>query len=357
MHGSDESTMQYFGWQVGVTYGSGKPGGLDYPHFILLLEEMESNGMNLLSLMMQSYSFYDPLHDGYCWPVQNPALAYYRDESAINAQQSGEFIKRVILDAADRNIDVELFLNWGIWNPAKIERGYPTAHLQQDRHGKAHGWLHCPDSSGAWQAGLDEVTDLLSYYAHPNVKRFAFERVGYQGKDSCYCPATGAAYRAETNKELFAATKTQVQEWKYSHVGHLLQQYITHVKTEKNGIQVGIHTQGNPGWGHNPRDFPKIGVDYLLPHTIQFKTSKREFYQMLDSLTPNPCILHFCARNVALPNYPIWIKTPQIIRKVLSWAFTYSKDHLQGILFFNEPAVSRENKQAIYETLRAFRKL
>ncbi len=347
--------MQYFGWQVGVTYGSGRPGGLDYPYFVTLLDEMESNGMNILSLMMQSYNYYDPLHDGYCWPVQNPSLALYRDESAINAQKTGEFIRRVILDAADRNIDVELGLNWGIWNPAKIKKGYPAANLQENRYGKSSGWLHCPDSSGAWQAGLDEVADLLSFYADPNVKRFAFERVGYQGKDQCYCAATQKAFRAETNHDLFKASKPQVQEWKYSHVGQLLQKYIAHVKNVKRGIKVGIHTQGKPGWGHNPQTFPSLGVDYLLPHTIQFKTSKRQFYQMLDYLGPNPCMLHFCARNVTLPNYPIWIKTPHIIRTVLDWAFKYPKDHVQGILFFNEPAVSSENKRAIYDALKIFR--
>ncbi len=71
--------MKTFGWQVGVTYGSGRPGGLDYPYFVTLLEEMESNGMNLLSLMMQSYGYFDPDHDGYAWPVRNAALKHYQD--------------------------------------------------------------------------------------------------------------------------------------------------------------------------------------------------------------------------------------------------------------------------------------
>ncbi len=347
--------MQFFGWQVGVTYGSGRPGGLDHAYFMNLLDEMATNGMNMLSLMMQSYSFYDALHDGYCWPVRNPALAWYRDETAINAQPSGEFIQRVIQAAADRNIRVDFMLNWGIWNPNTITRGYPNANLQQDRSGQTTGWLHCPDSPDAWQAGLDEVTDLLSYYSHPNVHGFTFERVGYQGNNACFCPATLGAYRRETGQDLLLASKSLFQTWKFAHVGRLLREYISHVKNVKKGIQVGIHTQGKPGWGHNPQSFPNLGVDFVLPHTIQFKTSRWQFHRMLDRLAPNPCILHFCARNVAPPNYPIWIKTPQIIRKVLDWTLKYSKDHMHGILFFNEPMVSRENKQAIYDGLRAFR--
>ncbi len=347
--------MKYFGWQVGVTYGSGRPGGLDYAYFVNLLDEMAANSMNMLSLMMQSYGFYDYLHDGYSWPVRNPALAWYRDESAINAQPGGEFVQRIMQAAADRNISVDLFLNWGIWNPAKITKGYPNAICQQDRSGNASGWLHCPDSPDAWQAGLDEVADLLSYYSHPNVKRFTFERVGYQGNNSCFCPATQAAFRAETGQDLLVAPKSQLQAWKFAHVGRLLTQYITHVKNVKNGIQVGIHTQGKASWGHNPQAFPGIGADCVLPHTIQFKTSKRQLYHMLNYLAPNPCIMHFCARNVAPPNYPIWIKTPSLIHKVLGWVFKYPKDHVHGILFFNEPMVSRENKQAIYDELRVLR--
>jgi len=41
-----------------------------------------------------------------------------------------------------------------------------------------------------WQAGWDEVTDRLSFYAHPNVTSFGFERISYVSSDYCYCPHT-----------------------------------------------------------------------------------------------------------------------------------------------------------------------
>jgi hypothetical protein len=47
-------SIKYYGWQIGLTYGSQRPQGLDYPYCLNLLDEMAAQGMNLLSVMMQS---------------------------------------------------------------------------------------------------------------------------------------------------------------------------------------------------------------------------------------------------------------------------------------------------------------
>ena len=84
--------MKYKGWLVGVTYCTPTKSGLDFKHFENLLNEMEKNGMNLLNLMMISYGFFDPMHDGYCWPVKNPKLNCYIDSNSTNSIKKTEFI-------------------------------------------------------------------------------------------------------------------------------------------------------------------------------------------------------------------------------------------------------------------------
>ncbi len=349
--------LEYVGWQVGITYMSGRPAGLDRTYLMALLDEMVTHGMNLLSLMMISYGYFDPTHDGYAWPVQNPKLECYRDSDAVNANPDSEFLGDVIDEAGDRGITVEFFLNWGIWNPERIQASYPNAHIQVNSGGDPAGWLHCPDSPGGWQLGFDEIADLLEVYPSKSIKRFAFERVGYAGKAFCHCPYTVDVFQEQTGKNLSETSKGDLLAWKQDHVSDLLRKYITHAKELKPGIKVGLHTQGNRWWGHDPAKFPDLGVDFLEPHTIQFKSDRRKktIYKRLRNLAPNPCTIHFCARDQAPANYNLWIKTPKIIQRVLRWIRDYPGDNIEGILFFNEPAVSPANKLGVYGGLEQFK--
>lgn len=309
-----------------------------------LLDEMVEHGMNLISIMMQSYSIYDPIHDGYSWPVRNGKLQAYRDENAMNSDPNTEFLSNIIKEASKRNIEVELFLNYGIWNHQRIKEDYPNSSIQVGRKGEKEGWVHCPDSPGAWQQGLDEVEDLLSFYDDANIKRFAFERLGYKSSRHCHC--------GFTEQKFVDSGATNFDLWKQNRISLLLGKYVDFIRSVRPDIKIGLHSQGKSSWGHDPKRFRAVGIDYVLPHTIQFKTSKRRLYKMLDHLHPNDCILHFDARNTAPRDYPIWIKTPRIIRRVLRRINKYKEnrgDHIKGFLFFNEPMVSRDNKSAIYE--------
>lgn len=353
----DAKRFRYLGWQVGLTYQTAAPEGLDRDHFLRLLDEMAANRMNALSLMMLSYGFYDPGHDGYAWPVRHETLEPYRDAKAINAQASHEFMRGIIDAAAERGIAIHLFLNWGIWNPEKIALNYPTATLQHARDAAPEGWLHCPDSPGAWQLGLDEATDLLSFYKHPNVKSYAFERISYQSQSRCYCPYTQQAFLEATGIPLEQATPMQIEAWKNDHIGAYLKTYTQHIKQVRPDITIGLHSRCGQGWGHDPKRLQQNGIDYLLPHTIQFPTKKIELYATLKRLAPNPCVLHFCSRDRRPANYDLWIKTPEIIDEALQWVQDYPGDNIDGILFFNEPATSPTNKQAVYQGIRRFERV
>ncbi|MFH1922900.1 MAG: hypothetical protein ABIP48_23800 [Planctomycetota bacterium] len=351
--------LKYVGWQVGVTYQATARQGRDRDSLMRLLDEMAQHRMNLLSLMMISHGFYDPNHDGYCWPVRNPRLKHYWDSNSINGRESTEFVRDVIAAAADRGIETQLFMNWGIWNPDRIQAAYPAASPQINRQEALAAktskyWLHCPDSPGAWQAGLDEVADLLTYYDHPNVTSYGLERLSYGGAQYCFCPHTQEKYRQEMGASIFDESAAGLEAWKRKHVGDYLSQYVEHIKRVKPDAGTWLHTQCAAGWGHDPPQLKACGIDYVVPHTIQFRETKLGIHQKLERLAPNPCVLHFCTRDRRPANYPLWIKTPEIIAEVIDWVLDYPGDNLAGIMFFNENATSPRNKEAAYEQIKRF---
>ena len=346
--------LRYLGWQVGLTYQTREPGGLDRDYMMRLLDDMATNRMNLLSLMMLSYSYFDPEHDGYCWPVRNPKLKHYWDSNCINGNESKEFVHEIIEAAAARGIEIQLMMNWGIWNTEKIKMGYPSVLPQQRRDGTSHPCLHCPDSERAWQAGLDEVEDLLTYYRHPNVTSYAFERISYASSGYCYCARTQEIYERETGSPIFNADDVQLEEWKKRHISACIKRYVAHIKSIRPTIAISLHTRCARGWGHDPARLSDSGIDCLQPHTLHFQESKGQIYKKLTYLAPNRCVLHFCTRDRRPANYDLWIKTPEIIAQALDWVYEYPGDNLDGILFFNETATSPRNKQAVYDLIRRF---
>ena len=354
----DGRKIKYVGWQIGVTYQAPDPHGLSRDYLLRLLDEMAANRMNLLSLMMISYGVFDAVHDGYCWPVRNEKLRHYRDASARNAEPSTEYVQEVIKAAADRGIAVQLFMNCGIWNAEKIRHGYPDSLQQQTRKEAEQNlpgsWVHCFDSPGGWQAALDEVADLLGFYDSPNVTSYGLERISYVGPDWCYCKATQDLFHRQTGESLLKASPERIEAWKTENVTGYLRSYAEHVRRLRPGMGVWLHTQCAPGWGHDPKRLAAAGVDGLLPHYVQFREDETQVHRRLEYLAPNPCVLHFCVRDQAPKNYPIWIKTPEIIRETIDWALRYPGDNLAGLLFFNETATSARNKAAVYEQIKRF---
>ncbi|HBO44010.1 MAG TPA: hypothetical protein DD670_08770 [Planctomycetaceae bacterium] len=356
---SEPRVLRHVGWQAGITYQAPGAGGMTRDELMRLLDEMAEHRMNLLSLMMLSYAYFDPNHDGYCWPVGNANLKHYWDERSINGRPETEFVREVIQAAADRGVAVQLFMNWGIWNPQRIREGYHSANSQVGRAqaiaGKdGTGWLHCPDSPGAWQAGLDEVADLLTFYDHPNVKSYSLERLSYGNPNQCFCRYTQEHFNKDTGQSLLEASDEALAAWKARRIGGLLKDYASHIRTVKPNTQVWLHTQCSPSWGHDPATMRANTIDFLCPHTIQFPETREALYRKLDRLAPNRCVLHFCTRDQRPKNYKLWIKTPEILTEVLGWAREYPGDNLAGLLFFNPSATSSRNRRTVYEQLKHF---
>ena len=353
---SPSRRLKYVGWQVGLTYQTKTPGGLTRDDMMRLLDDMARNRMNFLSLQMLSFGHFDPKHDGYCWPVANEKMRPLWDSKAINGRPETEYLREVIEEAAERGIEIQLFMNWGIWNPEKVRIGYPDAGVLErrplpDKPRRRRPWFYCADTPGAWQLGLDEVKDLVTYYSHPNVVSYGFENLC---SHDCFCPATQAKYRREKGKSLLEATKQERDEWSKDRVSRLLKKYVEYIHGIRPKLQMWLHTRCTIDQGHDEKRLRKCGFDYLLPHTFHFPISKQKFFRMLRHMEPNECVLHFSARDIRPTNYPLWIQTPESIAEKVDWVLDYPGKNLAGILFYNPNAMSKKNVRAVYEQIKRF---
>lgn len=348
----------YLGWQIGITYEADMPSGNTLPKMVALLDEMACNGMNILSLMMTSYAYFDPAHDGFAWPVQNKRLECFRDKRCLNANAKTEFVSRVIEEAERRGIEIQLFSNLAIYNPERIAASYPDAALQKERNGKERQWLFCPDSPDVWQLENDETEDLLKFYNHRNVKSIAFERLSYSS-GSCYCAASAEKFMRETGRSMadYGEGDALFDEWKVNSISEKIAELNKRIKTLKPSIQVWLHSSCAPGWGHASARLKGAGVDCVVPHVAHFVMDKAGFNTLLDRVGPNDTVLHFCVRDKVLKNYNIWQKSPANIEEIGEWALQYAQanPHLKGILFFNENTVSDENRAEVYRLIKKFK--
>ncbi len=349
----DGRKLKYVGWMAGITHQQ-SDGGIDRDTMMCLLDEMAENKMNILSLLMQANGFYSLHQDGFCWPVQNPKLKHNWDASSINGQAATEYVREAIVAAADRGIEIQMFTSWGQWNPEKITKGYPTAKVRVTRKGEPSAWTHCADSPGAWQAGLDEVADLLTYYNHPNVKSFGFETLRYGGT-VCYCKYTQEAYRRDTGLSMLDANRAQLNAWKTNQICRYLKKYVEHIHRIRPELSVWLHTQCAPGTGHDPARLGNCGIECLLPYTLQRSLeTKAQIHQKLERLSPNPCVLHFDTRAKDLPKYKIATKTPKIIEQAIDGILEFPGNNLAGLMFWNRFTTPPRNLKAVYEQIKRF---
>ncbi|MBN1589679.1 MAG: hypothetical protein JW888_09200 [Pirellulales bacterium] len=348
--------LKYVGWQVGLTYQTTTPGGLSRDDMMRLLDAMARHRMNLLSLQMLSFAHFDPKHDGYCWPVTNPKLRPLWDSTAINGRPETEYIREVIASAAERGIEVQLFMNCCIWNPEKVRQSYPDAGLLErrprpSRPRATRPWFYCSDASGTWRLIIDEVTDLLTYYSDPNVTSYGFENMC---SHDCFCPATREKYRRETGKSLLEASDDERDTWSKRRISALLTRYVSHIRSIRPGLDVWLHSRCTNDQGHDPKRLRDCGINYLLPHTFHFPITKEKFHRSLRHMEPNRCVLHFSARDIRPSNYPLWVQTPKSIAEKIDWVLDYPGENLAGIVFYNPNAMSPRNIKAVYEQIGRF---
>lgn len=344
----------YKGWQTGVTYEAKDKKGVSIESMLMLLDEMYKRRMNFLSLMMVSYAYFDPMHDGLCWPVRNKKLECLRDKDCINAQKETEFVTTVIAEAEKRGISVQLFTNIGIYNPQRVKLSYPDALEQVSKNKDNYKWLFCPDSPGAWELEKDEMEDLLNTYNHRNVKSIGYERISYAG-GSCFCDFSQKTFKHYTGNDLsgYSRGDNVFEEWKILNITDKLKTFNDCIREIRSDMKICLHTSLASGWGHEADKLKGAGVDCVMPHIAHFPINQNDFNTLLDSIYPNDIILQVCVRNKALSNYNIWAKTPQIIKDIGTWIKDYKSNHsnLKGVVFFNENTVSNENRKAVYDLI------
>jgi hypothetical protein len=169
-----------------------------------------------------------------------------------------------------------------------------------------------------------------------------------------FCPHTRRHFQQDTGKPMLEASADELETWRKERITALLTRYVEHIHRLRPKLGVALHTQCGTGWGHDPKRLGACGFNSLAPHTFQFRETRESFHRLLDRLAPNPCVLHFCSRDVRPQNYALWIKTPEIIAEGISWVLDYPGENVKGIVFFNPNATSPRNRQAVYEQIKRF---
>ena len=137
--------------------------------------------------------------------------------------------------------------------------------------------------------------------------------------------------------------------WKDNAARRYLGEHVALVRRLHPGIQVWAHTGGEPRWGHFPHVLRDVGVDCVANHGQHFLPTKEAFHQQLDWLAPVPCVPHICVRDLPTNNYPVAVRTPEMIREYESWLRDYPGKRIIGVMFFNEAHTTETNKQAVYD--------
>ena len=352
--GEDSPMFRHLGWQVGLSYQTPRPEGKRPEELCRLTGEMRDGGMNLLSLMLVSYSYFDD-HDGFCWPTRRKSLRCYRDEHSLNANEKTEFLGKIIAEAKRAGMHVQLMTNWGLWNPERIIKGYPGAAVQQGADGRRKGWLHCPDNPDVYRCGRDVMLDALECYADCGVDSYAIEYPGYAG---CLCRSTREAFARETGKTLTPqwarANAAAFERWKQKHIGAILKRLVGEVRAEFPGVEIWLHTACARGRGHSPEFIQKAGIPTTIPYMMHTAGDFSDITRNLRAVHPLSAVGHVCVRSKPFKNYPIPPKTPELIRTFFNAVEQTTADNLAGLMFFNESCVSDENRKAVYEGIQRF---
>lgn len=350
----DRPGLRHLGWQVGLSYQTPRPEGKRPGELRRLIAEMRAGGMNLLSLMLVSYSYFDN-HDGFCWPTRRKSLQCYRDQHSVNANEKTEFLGRIVEEAKRAGMHVQLMTNWGLWNPERIVNGYPGATVQQGPDGRSKGWLHCPDNPDVYRCGRDVMLDALEHYADRGVDSYAIEYPGYSG---CFCRFTREAFARETGETLTSewvrANPATFERWKQKHIGGILKRLVGEVHARFSGVQIWLHTACAPGRGHSPKFIQEAGIPTVIPYLMHTAGDFSDIPRNLRAVHPLPAVGHVCVRSKPFKNYPIPPKTPDVIRKFFDVVEETTPDNLTGLMFFNESCVSDENRKAVYEGIQHF---
>ncbi len=357
------SKLQYVGWQVGITYQTRKKAGLDRHYLHDLLSEMRDQGMNFISFMMISHGLNDALHDGYAWPVANPKLKCYTDRHCLNSNPETEFLSGIIEEAGNLGFHVNLFMNGFWWNHNRVKVGYPDIRTMGEPTTPEALYSHCADNDDTWRLACDEVSDLLAYYSRVPVSSYGFELIGRGG---CHCPDTmklfknalaSAGLDPDQNRNPHAAEDLW-RRWNGLRDKQVLEEFVRAIRHAAPALGIWHHGYMElgdfGGYRFSADSCRKAGVDMAMPcvHTLM---SEDMLEKVLASADGFPVALHVDTREGATLNYDVPAKNPEYLRNIGRWILEHNRHCLKGVVFFNEPFTSQENKKAVFVAVKTWR--
>lgn len=365
-----------FGWTSCLTYETAQPLGID--HFSRLLCEMKENGMQRLIVMDSSHYHFDPSHHGIARPVSNPRLKAMIDVAATNAKPATEFFSDVIDEAHYYDIDIYVEIKYsGFYG---IDKAYPGVEFLSNRAGVPYHDTKrfdtereylmfsqssiCCDSCQAHQFMRDQMQDLLEVY--PEIDGIVMEHPDYPLL-GCYCRSTQQRFRSDTGRNILDAPASERVAWQNARIGTVLQDLMNLAKSIKGDLRFGIYSGFAPQNGNveryqelkgqDKKTLQSAGVDFVMPY-MEGRHQDNEECQMekvLAYMKPLRCYIHTTIRKNPPKAYPLPPKTPGYIHRIIKWCreFCPHNPHVEGMSFFNEVNVPPENRQAIYEAIKA----
>lgn len=372
---SESKREMIFGWTTCLTYQT-EDRKLGYEYFSNLLDEMKTNGMTQLIVMMASHGYFSPGNHGLAWPVKHAKLKPQLDKNAVNAYEDTEFFSKIIEKA--HKLGIKVFIEIKYLGMIGIREGYPGIEFLTPPNG---GYIHtfrpdasdyerksietlhiCCDSEKAHQYMRDKIQDVLERYI--NLDGIVLEHPSYTG-NTCYCQSSREKILQDTGKDRNEISKDELIEWKGIRIRDRLIDLKNLIKSINPQFEFGFYT-GVPttdgdiiGYqdnrGHRIKTLKQVGFDFVMPYCEGRNREKEteQIEKVIDYLEPLKFYLHTTIRREPPHNYKLPPKGPKYIKNIIKWGKDYfhKNDRFMGMSFFNEVKIPEENRQAVYDSI------
>ena len=204
----------------------------------------------------------------------------------------------------------------------------------------------------------DKIKDLLDYYSSSAVKSYGFEMLG---RGRCRCPDTRKSFAEDLQRAgIKKSSDIKKQKglfalWDSKRYLEVMEELVKYIRKIRPNIEVWHHGFYKFEGVRIPELYRKVEVDVVFPvvHRVMDEIWLRE---ILESSEDFPLVLHLDTRDSPTLNYSIPLKTAEYILNMGEWIEKNNRENLIGVLFFNQVSTSKENRQAVYDVLKKWRK-